>query len=303
MTGPRRRPTAGSSTPQPAPSNPSTPGTLFVVATPIGNLEDITLRALRVLREVASIAAEDTRRTAKLLRHYEIQTPLWSLHEHNEHSRMARVIADLQVGRSIALVSDAGTPGIADPGSLVVRSVHAAGLKVEPVPGPSAVTAAISVAGLESEGFAFLGFAPATGRARTEFLNKIRNLRALAVVFFEAPHRMRRLLRQLVDVLGEQQIIVFRELTKIYESAFVGTTSEAVGRFTEFRGEFVVILPHRPDDDDGLVVRTDAEIAVEFGRITDSEASSRRDAIRTTAARLGLAPKAVFDALERAKKT
>jgi 16S rRNA (cytidine1402-2'-O)-methyltransferase len=275
MTGPRLRPAADSSTPQPDPSSPSTPGTLFVVATPIGNLEDITLRALRVLREVASIAAEDTRRTAKLLRHYEIQTPLWSLHEHNEHHRMARVIGDLQHGRSIALVSDAGTPGIADPGSMVVRSVRAAGLKVEPVPGPSAVTAAISAAGLDAEAFAFLGFAPATGRARTEFLNKINHLRGLAVVFFEAPHRMRSLLRQLLDILGEQQIIVFRELTKIYESAFVGTTSEAVARLTEFRGEFIVILPQKPEGDGAPVRRTDAEIAVEFGQMTDLGAASR----------------------------
>ena len=303
MTGTRRRQASGSATPEAASSTPSTPGTLFVVATPIGNLEDITLRALRILREVASIAAEDTRRTAKLLRHYEIQTPLWSLHEHNEHRRLHRVIDDLRCGRSIAIVSDAGTPGIADPGSVIVRSVRAAGLKIEPVPGPSAVTTAISAAGLEARGFAFLGFPPATGRARADFLNRINGLRDMSVVLFEAPHRMRSLLVQLLDILGEQQIIIARELTKIYEDVFVGTTTEAAARLSEFRGEFVVILPPRRDDDDAPGSRTDSEIAREFGRITDSYVSSRREAIRSTAERLGVSPKAVFEALERAKKS
>ena len=303
MTGPRRRPAPGPAAPQAGPPTPSTPGTLFVVATPIGNLEDITLRALRVLKDVSSIAAEDTRRTAKLLRHYEIQTPLWSLHEHNEHSRIQRVIEDLRCSRSIALVSDAGTPGIADPGSIIVRSVRAAGLKVEPVPGPSAVTTAISAAGLAGDGFAFLGFPPATGRSRADFINKVNDLRDVAVVLFEAPHRMRSLLTQLLDILGEQQIIVARELTKIYEEMFVGTTTEAVGRLTEFRGEYVVILPARKDDRDRKTARTDSEIASEFGQITDCWPSSRREAIRATAERLGLSPKAVFEALERAKKS
>jgi 16S rRNA (cytidine1402-2'-O)-methyltransferase len=302
MTGPRRRPKPAATPVSIAGLAPATPGTLFVVATPIGNLEDVTLRALRVLREAASVAAEDTRRTAKLLRHYQIATPLWSLHEHNERGRIERVISDLRIGRSIALVSDAGTPGIADPGSLIVRAVRDAGLKVEPIPGPRAVSPADSVAGLDAPSYDFLGFPPPTGRARQKYLSRINELRDFSVVLFEAPHRMKSLLRELLNILGEQQIIIFRELTKIYESAFVGTTSEAAGRLTEFRGEFVLILPPRNDEDRGAEAKSDADVARVFGQITDSWFSSRREAIRITADRLGLSPKAVFDALERAKK-
>ncbi len=141
-------------------------GTLFVVATPIGNLEDITLRALRVFREVAVVAAEDTRRSGNLLRHYDIRTPLVSLHEHNEHRRRVQLVARLKAGESIALVTDAGTPGISDPGASFVRAARDAGIRVEPVPGPSAVTAAMSVAGVESQGFVFIGFLPTRSKAR-----------------------------------------------------------------------------------------------------------------------------------------
>jgi 16S rRNA (cytidine1402-2'-O)-methyltransferase len=302
MTGPRRRRKPTSAPPSVRESTSTTPATLFVVATPIGNLEDITLRALRVLKEAASVAAEDTRRTAKLLRHYQIATPLWSLHEHNERVRVDRVLSDLRNNRSIALVADAGTPSIADPGSLIVRAVREAGLRVEPIPGPSAVTTAMSAAGLDAVEFVFLGFPPATGRVRHRFLSRINDLRDFSIVLFEAPHRMRGLLRDLLHILGEQQIIIFRELTKIYESAFVGTTKEAAERLSEFRGEFVLILPPRNDEDRGTEAKSDADVARVFGQITDSWFSSRREAIRITADRLGLSPKAVFDALERAKK-
>ena len=167
------------------PENTRPPGTLFVVATPIGNLEDITLRALRVLREVSLVAAEDTRRTGNLLRHYEIQTPLVSVHAHNERQRSALLVERLRAGDSVALVSDAGTPGISDPGAQVVRAVRDAGFRVEPIPGPSAVTAVLSASGLEFTQFAFAGFPPTRSKDRNIWFEWVGAI----------DHRARRLLR------------------------------------------------------------------------------------------------------------
>src|SRR6476620_2154514 len=164
-------------------------GTLSVVATPIGNLEDVTLRALRVLREVSLIAAEDTRRTARLLQHYSISTRTTSLHEHNERSRTPGLIAQLQAGQSIALVSDAGTPIVSDPGTHLVATAHAAGIKVEPIPGPSAVVAALSASGLAEGEFVFVGFPPSRSNARISWLAKLQ-LETRVIILYEAPHRI-----------------------------------------------------------------------------------------------------------------
>ena len=169
------------------------PGTLFVVATPIGNLEDITLRALRVLRSVAVIAAEDTRRTAHLLARHAITTPTTSLHEHNEARKSASLIAWLARGDDVALVSDAGTPTISDPGGHLIREAVAAGIRVEPIPGPSAAMAALAASGLPTETFTFLGFPPTKASARVEWFRKMKAAGG-TVVFFEAPHRIRRTL-------------------------------------------------------------------------------------------------------------
>jgi 16S rRNA (cytidine1402-2'-O)-methyltransferase len=272
------------------------------VATPIGNLEDITLRALRVLREVALVAAEDTRRTGNLLRHYQISTPLLSLHEHNERERVQRVRQELANGRSIALVSDAGTPAISDPGALLVQSLRQNGFKIEPIPGPSAVTAALSATGTEGPGFAFLGFPPATGSARKQWVDRLDAISWLTVVLFEAPHRIKRLITELARILGKRQIIVARELTKLHEEWLIGTAEEISERLAEQRGEYVVVIPARTTPESHRDPPTDDEIADVFGHITDSGAGSRRDAIRETAERLGSTPKAVFAALERLKK-
>ena len=166
------------------------PGTLFVVATPIGNLEDITARALRVLREVAVIAAEDTRRTAHLLARYAIATPTTSLHEHNESGKSASLIARLQRGDSVALVSDAGTPTISDPGGRLIRAAIDAGIRVEPIPGPSAVLAALAASGLPTDSFTFLGFPPTRSKDRKQWFERAASCSAGPVVFFEAPHRI-----------------------------------------------------------------------------------------------------------------
>ena len=197
-------------------------GTLFVVATPIGNLEDVTFRALRVLREVALIAAEDTRRTNRLLQHYSISTPTTSLHEHNEHAKVPLLLGRLQKGESIAIVSDAGTPLIADPGARLVAAAHQASVRVEPVPGPSAVMAALSTSGFELNQFVFLGFPPPKGKSRVDWFARLR-AESRTLVIYEAPHRIRDTLSDLLDNLGDRPTLLARELTKLHETLVVTT--------------------------------------------------------------------------------
>lgn len=222
------------------------PGTLFVVATPIGNLEDLTFRALRTLREVDVIAAEDTRRTSKLLAHYEVRKPLVSLHEHNEHRQAPALVARLVAGQSIALVSDAGTPAISDPGTILVRLAREAGVAVTPVPGPSAVIAALSVSGVPATPFTFVGFPPASGRARDTWMESLHHLSG-AIVFFEAPHRIRRTLDDTFPYLGNRHINVIREISKINENLVIWDNSAvATGEPPTIpireQGEFVVVV-------------------------------------------------------------
>jgi 16S rRNA (cytidine1402-2'-O)-methyltransferase len=179
------------------------PGTLYVVATPIGNLEDVTLRALRVLRDVSVIAAEDTRRTSRLLQHYSISTPTTSLHEHNERGKTPSLIRQLLAGESIALVSDAGTPVISDPGARLVAEAHAAGVRVEPIPGPSAVMAALSGSGFAGDAFLFLGFPPSRAAARRAWLATIAG-ETRTLVMYEAPHRIGDTLSDMLAILGDR---------------------------------------------------------------------------------------------------
>jgi 16S rRNA (cytidine1402-2'-O)-methyltransferase len=220
------------------------PGTLYLVATPIGNLDDITLRALRVLREAALVAAEDTRRTRKLLAHHGIPARLVSLREHNEQARAPVLVRRLLAGESIAVVSDAGTPGVSDPGAALVRAAAAAGVPVVPVPGPSAVLAALVASGLPAEPATFAGFLPAGGGAeRRRALEALRDL-PHTLVLFEAPHRLRRTLEDLLAALGDRRIAVARELTKVHEEVYRATLSEAVRRFSAEppRGEFTLVI-------------------------------------------------------------
>ncbi len=216
-------------------------GSLFVVATPIGNLEDLTFRALRILKEVDVIAAEDTRRTSKLLSHYGISKPLVSLHEHNEHRESPKLVERLVRGESIALVSDAGTPGISDPGTTLVRLCRQQGLAVVPVPGPSAVTAALSVSGWPATPFTFMGFPPTSGQARGGWFDKLGETPGV-VVFFESPHRIRRTVCEYGERYPNRPIIVHREITKIHEtSAEWANSINGPNEITE-RGEFVLVV-------------------------------------------------------------
>jgi 16S rRNA (cytidine1402-2'-O)-methyltransferase len=271
-------------------------GTLFVVATPIGNLEDITLRALRVLREVAVVAAEDTRRTGNLLRHYQIETPLISLHAHNEGLRLESLIRRLQSGESVAVVSDAGTPGISDPGAQLVSAARRAGVRVDPIPGPSAVTAVLSASGLVVERFAFAGFPPVRVKDRNKWFQWVRSLEDIPVVCFEAPHRIRRFVEEARSLLAERPILLARELTKAHEEWLDGTSD------VPERGEFVIVFGQKTESTAAGVPPSDKEIAVLFGQITENpEFSSRRAAIKAVAEELGLSVRTVYDALERAK--
>ena len=230
------------------------PGTLFVVATPIGNLEDLSFRALRVLKDVQLIAAEDTRRTAKLLAHYKIQCPMVSLREHNERRETPRLLERLAAGESIALVSDAGTPTISDPGASLIRVVRERRIPVVPIPGPSAITTALSASGLPADSFVFLGFPPRAGPQRAEWLSRL-TAEPRTVVFFEAPHRARRTLEDLHRTIGTRPILVSRELTKKYEKLVVYNTLAPLPD----RGEFTIIVG--PGGQEKTQPEIDAELA------------------------------------------
>jgi 16S rRNA (cytidine1402-2'-O)-methyltransferase len=219
-------------------------GTLYVVATPIGNLEDVTARALRTLREVDVVACEDTRRTRQLLTHFDIHTPTVSYYEHNKLTRGPQLLRQLAEGKSIALVTDAGTPGISDPGFLLVREACAAGVRVVPVPGPSAVVTALSAAGVPADRFVFDGFLPVKPGRR---LNRLKALRELetTIVVYESVHRIVASLEAIAEVFGDTPIVVARELTKQFEEIVRAPAAAHLERVRAgaARGEFVIVIP------------------------------------------------------------
>ena len=277
------------------------PGILYVVATPIGNLEDVTLRALRILREVSLIAAEDTRHTSKLLQHYSISTPTTSLHEHNEHAKAPRLIGRLAAGESVALVSDAGTPAISDPGARLVSAAHAARIRVTPIPGASAVTAAVSAAGLVGSRFIFAGFPPDGSKARNEWFQWL-SRQDLAVVFYEAPHRILRCITDLSAQVGERRLGVGRELTKAHEEFVIRPIPEWTAEPPRPRGEFVLVLFPAELQEPQQVEVDAAGIAAEFWHLTESDQVNRREGLRQVARKHGLSTRQVFAAVERHPK-
>lgn len=249
--------------------------TLYIVATPIGNLRDITLRALRVLGEVSLIAAEDTRTTRKLLSHYDIDTPCTSYHDHNRVSKLPVILEALSQG-DVALVSDAGTPAISDPGAELTAAAQDAGHTVVPIPGPSALTAALSVAGIDTDQFIYLGFLPRRGGQRRKLFESLIGEHR-AWVAFEAPHRFTATLTDIHEKLGDRQVVVCRELTKLHEEVFRGTVTDALEHFTEPRGEFTLIVRGTnaaPELDDALI-----EQARDILRHESARGSKSRDAI------------------------
>jgi 16S rRNA (cytidine1402-2'-O)-methyltransferase len=277
-------------------------GTLFLVATPIGNLEDLSFRALRVLREADLVAAEDTRRTSTLLRHYDIRRPTTSLHEHNEEARVPALVDRLRAGARIALVSDAGTPSVSDPGYRLVRAAIDAGIRVEAIPGASATLAALVSSGLPTDAFVFAGFPPARAAARKTWLESIRGERRTTVLF-EAPHRIRETLADVLEILGDRQVALGRELTKLHEEVLRGLVSAVLARLGDPRGEYTIVLAGQADAEANSSVEVeDSQLFAEFCRLTEN-GRTRREAIGDLARRHGLRSRSVFSAIDRARRS
>ena len=275
------------------------PGTLFLVATPIGNLEDITFRAVRTLKEVRLIAAEDTRRTAGLLRRYGIATPATSLHDHNEGRRTPGLVQRLLDGESIALVSDAGTPLVSDPGFDLVRQSLDAGIRVTAVPGPSAVTAALVSCGAPPAGFTFLGFPPRGLTDRKRWCGGLAR-EPRTVVFFESPHRLVTTLELLEEHLGDRTAALCRELTKLHESTLVGPVSSLLRSVGTPRGEYTcVVWPAGPAAAEVPRPPDGRALVDEFDKMRRT-AGSRRDAVKALAGKYGLSARAMYQAIEAA---
>jgi 16S rRNA (cytidine1402-2'-O)-methyltransferase len=277
---------------------------LYVVATPIGNLEDITLRALRVLREVRVIAAEDTRRTSRLLAHAGIETPMVSLHAHNEVARLPALLERLRGGEPVALVTDAGTPLLSDPGDHLIRAALDEGIAVEPVPGASAVLAALTMSGVPSSQFTFLGFPPVKMGPRRRWCEEAAAYRH-PVVFFEAPHRIRQTLEVLLESTGPtRRVAVCREITKKHEELIRGPLAEVVthGAVVDPVGEFTCVI-EVPDTADATIQAGETDLVSEFDRITENGTFERRAAMSEVARRFHVRTRDVFDALERRKQS
>ena len=266
-------------------------GTLYIVATPIGNLEDLSFRAVRVLREADRIACEDTRHTRGLLDHYGIEKPLVSYHEHNEKERTEELLRELEEGRSVALVSDAGTPLIADPGYRIVHAAHERGIPVSPIPGSSAIMAALSAGGLATDAFLFAGFLPAKAGARKRALETWQSIEA-TLVFYEAPHRVVDTLRSIAEVMDDRRVVAARELTKIHEEFLDGTAASVADTLEArptIKGEFTIMVARAesapPPDPAGI----EAEVAALVAGGTP-----RMDAVKTVARRHGLSKREVY---------
>lgn len=276
------------------------PGTLYLVATPIGNLADITHRALQVLRDVALVACEDTRHTRKLLQHYGLDTKTVSYHEHNEQQRARELIELLQQGSDVAVVSDAGTPAISDPGFRLVRAAIENGVAVIPVPGPSALIAALVAAGLPTDEFFFGGFLPARSNARRTRLQELRAVPG-TLIFYEAPHRLAASLKDAYEVLGEREAVVARELTKLHEEMRRGRLSELAEHYskTEPRGEIVLLIDRNVLDDHTSAAQPAPASVSDLVARFEAEGLDRRAALKKAARELGLSRAEAYRQLQR----
>jgi 16S rRNA (cytidine1402-2'-O)-methyltransferase len=267
------------------------PGKLFIVATPIGNLEDITLRALRTLKEVDLIACEDTRHTRKLLTHFEIHKPLISYHEHNERTRSKELIEALLSGKNVAVVSDAGTPGISDPGADVISAAIDAGIEIIPIPGPSALITALIASGLPTHAFRFIGFLPAKSTVRKAKLEQLVDSR-VTLIFYESPHRLERVIEDLFAAFGNRRAVIARELTKVHEEfkrGFLADFSAGVNEQTA-RGEYVIIVEGNTSTESPQT----GTIVEQVNALIENSGLSKKDAIKQIARLNGLSKSEVY---------
>jgi 16S rRNA (cytidine1402-2'-O)-methyltransferase len=277
-------------------------GTLFVVATPIGNLEDVTLRALRVLRRVDLIAAEDTRRTARLLAHHGISRPTLSFHQHNTRARIPQLVGRLHQGNNVALVSDAGTPGISDPGVELVRACVAAAVPVDPVPGVSASLTAAMASGFPLIPLTVLGFVPNRSKDRTPWFKALSAIDN-TVTFFETPHRIAKTMTDAAFYLGVRPMMVARELTKVHQEFVRGTAEEISGRLNKPRGEYTVVLGPSASGAKSAPLLDPTAIAADFCYSTEVRGLSRRQAISAVARHFGIPASVAYRIVENAKKS
>ncbi len=276
------------------------PGQLYICATPIGNLEDITLRVLRILKEADLIAAEDTRNTVKLLNHFQIKTPMTSYHEHNKVEKARYLVEQMQQGTSVALVTDAGTPAISDPGEELVRQCYEAGVPVTSLPGPAACITALTLSGLSTRRFCFEAFLPADKKERKEILSELQR-ETRTIVIYEAPHRLSRTLEELFKCLGNRRVSICKELTKTFEQVFQTTLEEAVRRYgTEApRGEQVLVIEGKSRE----AVREEQARAWESMSLEEhveyymSQGEDRKEAMRMAAKDRGISKRDVYQAL------
>jgi len=277
-------------------------GTLFVVATPIGNLEDVTLRALRVLREVDLIAAEDTRRTAKLLSHHGISTPTMSFHAHNTRGRVPQLLGRLKSGQSVALVSDAGTPGVSDPGDELIRACIAENILVDPIPGASAPLAAVVASGFPVLPLTVFGFVPNKQSDRGAWLDMIAGIRH-TVTFFESPLRLKKTLTEAARALADRPIAVARELTKVHQEMLRGTCEEIAASLDEVKGEITVVVGPAGEQKTAQVPVDEEAIAAEFWLLTKSGGTSRRAVVSELARKFQLSSRDVYSIVEKSKRS
>ena len=277
-------------------------GKLYLCATPIGNLEDITFRAIKVLQSVDLIAAEDTRHTRKLLNHYEIKAKLTSYHEHNKFEKADELVRKMLAGDCVALVTDAGTPGISDPGEELVKKCYEAGIEVTSLPGASAVVTALSMCGLSSRRFVFEGFLPAEKKERKEALARLEN-ETRTMVLYEAPHHVLATLKELASVLGERQIRILRELTKIHESVLFFTLPEAVRYFEEIepKGEMVLVIEGKDKEEIRQQSRQEWEkiSMAEHVQQYILQGLSEKDAMKQVAKDRGISKRDVYDEVKK----
>lgn len=270
-------------------------GVLYLVATPIGNLEDVTLRALRVLKEVALVAAEDTRRTRQLLTHFGISTPLISVRQHNERDQIPKLVERLRSGDSIALVSDAGTPLISDPGAALVKEARSAEIRVEAIPGASAVLTALAASGLADHAagaFLFIGFMPNRSKDRDEVFARMADS-SVPIVFFEAPHRIRQTLEAWSEIGGDRLVAVCRELTKVHETITVCKSKVSMDLLDDVRGEYTVVVEANHGIRQDPIPVDEALLYEEFCRLTE-HAPSRRAAVAALAAKYGRPQREIY---------